>query len=89
MSEAEVEFWYIYHALIDKPLEEWVLLNIVNGERQVVGSIQQLTLGMKDTVTFPGGLLYPPDNSPINAIISVRVKIPQTPQTNNWQPTLH
>lgn len=78
-SASEREALYIQNALAARVFNTWKVFNIVKGVKRLVGGVLQGKLIPTSFVVFPGGLLTPPDNNPLQLLVNL----------NNWTPDLN
>jgi hypothetical protein len=70
-SETEVDYWYTYYALANKPLETWSLVNVVEGHKQIVGRFAQGRLSINSPIEFPGGLSTLPIDTQLEIVVGL------------------
>jgi hypothetical protein len=78
-SEAVVDYWYTYYALANKPIETWSLVNVVEGQKRIVGRIAQGRLSINSPIEFSGGLSTLPIDTQVEIVVGLMSMI--TPGT--------
>jgi hypothetical protein len=73
-SPVEVDFWYLLYALTSRPLDQWTIVNTVQGTQYTVGIFDKNNLTISPLLYFPRGLTSPPQNEPFHLFFNL----------NNW-----
>jgi hypothetical protein len=79
----EVDFWYLLYALTSRPLDQWTIVNTVQGTKYTVGIFDKNNLTISPLLYFPRGLTSPPQNEPFLLNINLNNWIEN--QTFNYQ----
>jgi hypothetical protein len=77
-SHVEVDFWYLLYALTSRPLDQWTIVNTVQGSQYTVGIFDKDSLTISPLVYFPRGITSPPKTEPFQLFYST---------TNNYDRT--
>jgi hypothetical protein len=74
-SHVEVDFWYLLYALTSRPLDQWTIVNTVQGKQNTVGIFNKANLTISPQLYFPRGLTSTPQTEPFQLFINF----------NSWQ----
>jgi hypothetical protein len=70
-SPVEVDFWYLLYALTSRPLDQWTIVNTVQGKQHIVGVFNKGSLTISPPLYFPRGLTSPPQNEPFQLFVNL------------------
>jgi hypothetical protein len=70
-SPVEVDFWYLLYALTSHPLDQWTIVNTVQGTQYTVGIFDKSSLTISPLLYFPRGLTSPPQTEPFQLFINL------------------
>jgi hypothetical protein len=76
-SPVEVDFWYLLYALTSRPLDQWSVVNTVQGKQNTVGIFNKGNLTISPLLYFPRGITSPPQTEPFELSVNL----------NNWNPS--
>jgi hypothetical protein len=73
-SPVEVDFWYLLYAITSRPLDQWNIVNTVQGKQHTLGVFDKGNLTISPLLYFPRGMTTPPQNVPFELFFNL----------NNW-----